>query len=437
MGKKLFIGTLCILSFVVAQSQEALSLEKAIGVALRHNLGIQVYQLQEEAFAKDIHAGKAGLLPKLDAVAGGNYTNSTADLEFAGGIPPLENAEAITFGYNAGLQLSYTLFDGLGSFRLYEKLKTQEDINSLQTKVNIESLLMQVIAGYHDVLRNQQQLAIYEGLVAISKERLVKAENNYEFGAVGKIEVLNAKVDYNNDLANQISQTETLSAAKRQFNFLLGRVAEMELLVDSIVVISNPSVIAGDSLKQSALVNNSALVLSQLNVNVAELDKKLSYSAFAPKIALSGSYGLNNTENTAGVLLKNNSLGFTGAVSLSWNLFNGNNNRKALEKSKLMIEASELKKQEAQLNVEKEYLNLYGALKTTFRLIELEEANIEAAQLNLQKSKELFYNGTLTNLAFRQAQLNLVMAESRLNNLKYQFKVQEYQLMRLADRLIL
>ena len=435
--KRILVLCICFVAVLGAKAQGVLTLEQAIGKAMESNLGIQVYQLQEEAFAKDVHAGKAGLLPKVDAVAGGNYSSSTADIQFAGGIPPLDNANATTFGYNAGVQLSFTLFDGLGSFRLYDKLKTQEDINSLQTKVNIESLLMQVISSYHDVLRNQEQVEILTAMLALSQERLTKAENNYEFGAVGKIEVLNAQVDFNNDQANLLTQQENLKAAKRQLNFLLGQSPSQELKVENEVLIVNPALEQADSIKQRVMKNNSALVLSQLNLDVAELDRKMAYSVYAPRIGLSGSYGLNYTENTASVLLKSNSLGFTGAVSLTWNLFNGNQNRKALEKSKLLIEANELKKQEAELNVEKEYLNLLGSLNASYQLIQLESSNIEAAELNLEKSKELYFNGTINNLAFRQAQVNLLMAQSRLNSLKYQFKLQEYQLKRLANRLIL
>ena len=107
-----------------------------------------------------------------------------------------------------------------------------------------------------------------------------------------------------------------------------------------------------------------------------------------------------------------------------------------MEKTKLLIELNETKKQEAQLSLEKEFLELYDVLQLNLQLIELEKESIAAARLNLERSKVLFYNGTLNNVQFRQAQVNLLMAENKVNNLLFQAKLQEFQVKRLCNELI-
>jgi outer membrane protein len=151
---------------------------------------------------------------------------------------------------------------------------------------------------------------------------------------------------------------------------------------------------------------------------------------------MNASYGLNYSENSASIMLKSSSLGFTGALSLSWNLFKGMSHKKELEKSKLLIEANEGKKKEAELALEREFLDLYERLQVNIELLKLEKQNIKTADLNLKRSKELYFNGTLNNVQFRQAQINLLIAQSKLNNLKYQAKLQEFQVLRLSDQLI-
>lgn len=432
MKKFLFVfGAMCIGLNVNAQE---LSLEEALKIALQNNHGIQVSKLQNEAAHKDIHPGKAGLLPSLDFVAGANYSDNTSDVTFAGNNPPLIGVEAVSSGYNAGVQLSYVLFDGLGTFRSYQKLKSQGEIADLQSKISIESTLLQLIANYFDVVRNEQLKNVYESMLAISKERLTKMESNFEYGAAAKIDVLNAKVDFNNDRSNLLTQLQNLKNAKRQLNYLLGRELTTDFKVQTSYQVNTP--LSADSLKSKVLSNNSSLVLSQLNLSAAEIDKKIATSRFAPKVSMNLSYGYNQSENNASIMLKSNSLGYTGALNLSWNLFNGLNNKKELEKTKLLIELNETKKQEAQLSLEKEFLELYDVLQLNLQLIELEKESIAAARLNLERSKVLFYNGTLNNVQFRQAQVNLLMAENKVNNLLFQAKLQEFQVKRLCNELI-
>lgn len=431
--KKIY-SSLALLFFGLGVNAQTLTLQDAIGISLQNNHGIQVRKLQNEATQKDVHVGKTGLLPKVDAVAGGNYSNNTSDVTFAGNIPSIIGANAILKGYNAAVQLSYTLFDGLGTFNSYQKLKNLGELSDIQSKISIESTLLQMIANYFDVVRNVQLTKVYEATLAISKERLAKANDNYAYGAAAKIDVLNAKVDYNSDFSNYTSQVQNLQNAKRQLNFLLGRELSTAIDVEEDYEIKVPAAV--DSLKGKVLENNSSILLSQLNVSAAEIDKKIISSRFTPKIAMNLSYGTNYSENSASIMLKSSSLGFTGALSLSWNLFNGFSDKKELEKAKLLIEASEEKKAEAELNLEKEFLELYDALQLNITLIQIEEESIEAASLNLERSKELYYNGTLNNLQFRQAQINLLIAENKLNNLKFQAKLQEFQLKRLTNELI-
>ena len=413
----------------------ALTLQVAMSMALEKNHQIQVSKLRSSATEKDLSMGNAGLLPSVDAVAGGNYSNNTSDVTFAGSIPALKGANAITKGYSAGLQVSYLLFDGLGTFNSYKKLKAAVEISEIQSKISIEGTMMQVVANYFEVVRNQDLLQVYKQTLALSKERLVRVKNNVKYGSAAKIELLNAQVDYNNDYSNFLGQKQNLKAAKRQLNYFLGQELTTDFVAQQSFEIK--PLFPKDSLRSLVLTNNSSIVLSQLNVSAAEIDKKLAGSQFAPKISMNASYGLNYSENNASIMLKSSSIGFTGALSLSWNLFKGMSHKKALEKSKILLEANEVLKRESALALEKEFLDVYDQLQLNLALVKLEKENILGAQQNLNRSKELYYNGTINNVQFRQAQINLLLAKSKLDNLMFQSKIQEYQVLRLSNRLLI
>lgn len=436
--KKTHLGILLYLLAMTIHAQPndpVISLGEAISIALDKNHDIKVAKLQNEAFQTSVHPGKTGLLPTIDAVANGNYSNSTSDVTFAGNIPPIEGANAITSGYQAQIQASYLLFDGLGTFNSYKKLKQQGEISDLQSKISIESTILQLIANYYEVVRNQELLTIYKAALQVSKQRLVRVEQNFSFGSAAKIEVLNAKVDFNTDQSNFQSQAQNLVNAKRQLNEFLGNDIEAEIRVENKLEIS--ALGSRDSMLQKALNNNTAILLTELNISAAEIDSKLAKSQFAPKVLMNASYGLNYSENNASIMLKSNSLGFTGALSISWNLFNGMNHKRELEKTKILIEANESKKTSARLNLKREFLTLYDGLQLNKSLMKLEQESISAAELNLVRTQELYNNGTLSNLQFRQAQINLLLAQSKFNNLKFKAKLQEFQLKRLCNELIL
>ena len=147
-------------------------------------------------------------------------------------------------------------------------------------------------------------------------------------------------------------------------------------------------------------------------------------------------YGYSGSASDVGVFKSASSIGYTGSISLTWNLFYGFKKQKALEKAKIYIEVNTSKQQQTILNIEKEVQNYYDALLQNAKLLNLENQNREVAQLNLERSSDLLNNGSITSIQFRQAQLNLLQIENRINNLTYAMKVLDYQLLRMTNELV-
>ena len=156
-----------------------------------------------------------------------------------------------------------------------------------------------------------------------------------------------------------------------------------------------------------------------------------------PVLATNIGYGYSQSESTPSVVISNSNIGFTGGLTMAWNLFDGKKKKMALQNAQIAIESNELYKQQALLTIDKELANYYGLYKNNLALLELETQNLEAAKLNLQRSKELFKQGQINNVQFRQAQLNVLNSETKLNNAKYSAKITEYQIKRLGGELII
>lgn len=434
MRKEISLLILALSVMVSAFGQE-LRLDEAIKIALANNHNILISTENNYATQKGIHIGAVGYLPSVDASGSASYSSSVSNQEFAtNAFPDVKDQEAASSNTSAKITASYMIFNGFGRARSYSKLKESGKFSDLQTKISIESTLLQVVNSYFDVVQKSAQEKLLENNVSISKDRLNRVETNYNYGNGGKINVLNAKVDFNNDSSSLINASLALKQAKHQLNFLLGRAIDSTFDVSSEIEI--PTLQGLDFYKERVKTNNSSIILSEVQLNMAAIDRKINQSNFMPVISSQINYGYSGAGNEVGIVQKSSSVGYTAAISLSWNLFDGLKRKKALEQAKILIDVNTTKKAQAILNVDMELQNYYHALQTNLSLITLEQENLRLAKLNLQKSKELFYNGTINNIQFRQAQLNLIQVQNKINNYKYMAKIYEYQLMRLTDDLV-
>ena len=429
--------TLILLGIVAASSVNAqvLKLEDAIALALSNNHNVIITKQQNEAKKQDIHPGAVGFLPTVDASAGGSYNASTTDQEFAtDAFPDIKNQEAAQSSQSAKVTASYMIFNGGGRVRSYAKLKSSGALSELQTKISLESTMIQVVNSYYEVVRVGNQLDLIKGSLEISRDRLNRVKTNNSYGNAAKIDVLNAQVDFNNDSSNLMHAELNLKKSKNELNFLLGRTIVTKF--DAEGELTLPVISEASDYINKAKENNTSIIMSNIQLGMAELDKKINKSGFMPTLSSSLDYGYQGSANDVGIVRQSGSVGTTAALSLKWNLFDGLKKQKALEKAKIMIEVNNTQQQQTLLNIEKEVQNYYDAIKVNIDLLSLEKSNLTVGKINLTRSKELFENGSINNVQFRQAQLNLIQIENKVNNYKYAIKVYEYQLLRMTNELV-
>lgn len=417
------------------ESEPSMTLEQVISIALENNHGIRVANLDNEINQKNVHIGNAGFLPKVDLTGQASISQNISDLEFASpAFPAVEGQEAGSTADQAQVQLSYLLFNGGARLRTWKKLKKSGELSDLQERMQVEGTLMSVVNAYFEVVRLEEAVAINQENVSISSDRFKRAKAKFDYGGSNKVELLNAEVDYNSDQAELLSNELNFEKAKHQMNYLMGR------SINSPVLLKNePSLPSLDSLsnyQDATNANNSNLLLAEVNLNLSEIDQKINRSNLLPVVSTNFSYGYQGSTSDVGVVKSSSSLGFTGAISLTWNLFDGLKRKKALEQAKLKIESSQVAKEQAALKVDLELNDYYQSLQSYLSLLDLEKANLELAQLSVERSKELYENGTISSVQFRQSQLNQLYLKNKVNNYRHMAIMMDFQLKRLKGELI-
>lgn len=415
-------------------AQEILTLEQAVEKTLNNNLNIKVFRNNIAVAENNTNMGNAGMLPNVTLNGGTNYSNNNTKLEFAGNIAPVEQNGAQSTSNNLSVNLNYTLFDGLAMFYNYDILKASKSQTEIQTRLNIENTLLQVIAGYYEMARLQNQMKIGKEALAISKERYRRAKTYNEFGGSSKIEFLSAEVDLNTDSSAFLNAELAWVNSRRNLNFLMGVENDLMYKVEEDVTLNKDLEI--ENLFDKAKQNNAGVMNAEYNILISEKQLKTTKSTLLPTIAANASYGYSGSNNEVGIVLSNQNTGFNAGLSLTYPLFRGGVQSTQRQNAQIQLENATLQKELAEKQLVRDLNNAFSTYQNAIRVVELNEQNLETAKLNFNRTKELYDLGKVTNTQFREAQLNFARTKSTLVNSSFQVKLAEADLIRISGSLL-
>lgn len=428
----------------LVQGQEKITKEQALEWALEENFGIQISRNSTEIFKNNSSVLNSGYLPTVSLSGGSNYTASDSEIAFpdqvdSSGLPIpnrlLEDQE--TQRFNAGVNLNYTLFDGLGRKYTYQRLKEQYALSEFQLRETIEFTILQLFEVYFNIAQLTESSRIFQTNLGISQERQKRAESVFIHGQGNKLAVLNAQVDVTNDSINLIQINQQLDNAKRDLNLLINKPMNKVYGVDLEVNFVDEMQI--EAWLETAEQNNVELLKQKSNSQINAYDIKISQSGYLPTLGLVGSYGWNLNKSPASAFFPgtNNTTYSAGiGASLSWNLFDGGRTLTRVKNAKLSFENQDLLAQEAKLKFERDLINALQNYKNAKEIFEIQKKQVETATYNFERSKAQYQLGSVTAIEFRQAQINLTNAQNQRTIARYQAKLAELQLIQLTGQLL-
>lgn len=430
MRKFLYIT---MLSSLAVSAQEKLTLQTAIETALKNNYTISITR-NEAAIAKnDRTLGNAGMLPNVTLNASGSFANNSTKQEYASGLE-VDRDGVKSNNLNTGVALNWTIFDGLRMFAAYNRLGEQSRQGELALKIQVEGTVASIMNAYYDVVRQQQQQKAITDAIGIFEERVKIAEAKLNIGSGNKVDVLQAKVDLNEQRSALLRQKTAINNTKAELNRLLSRDVNTEFAVeDSMVTAYRPRY---EELKTSVLRNNSANLFAQRNVAVSRYLLKEVGSQRWPRVGLVANYNFSRSENQAGFALFNQNLGFNAGFTASWTLFNGLNYNRQYKNAQLQLRNEEIRQLDTQRFVETGLLIAFRNFENALEILALEEQTYKLAKENVDIALERFRLASLTSIELKEAQQSLLNSETRLVTARYEAKVAETELMRLNGALV-
>ena len=432
--QRLFVSVLLFLSITI-NAQNNLTLENVLAITLKENIDIKIKTNELNQVENYEKVGVLGVLPRIKINGSSSVNNGKSSLEFAtDDFPSINDASSESTSINGNIEFSYNLFNGLGSIYTYQKLKKQSDLKSTELLIQIEQALIKTAKQYYDIAYLQEQNKIYSDLLDVSKERYERVKIQNQFGNASKLDLLSAEIDLNKDSVNLINSNYDLKVAKNQLNQTLNRELTLDFSVDNKVEI-NSNLVYSD-LNKEIQKNNNNILFQQYLIEVSKKDKKINSSSIFPQVNISAQYGYNNTESNTSLILDQTSLGLTGYINFTWDIFDGLARGKINQNKKIEIESNKLQLIAIEQEIQKEFNSTYQLYSNSINLIDIERRNQSTSEKFFERAKEQFYQGQLSRNDFRLAQIDLSMSKNRLNQILYTAKIAELNLYRLSGKIL-
>ena len=405
-----FLIILCTALAIQAQPAPVYTLKSCLEQGLLNNYSLRITRNEQQVSKNNAILANAGYLPTLDLSAGykGTLDNTETKLR-ATGETTKENG-VFDQTVDAGINLSWTIFDGFNITANYQKLKELERQGETNTRIAIEDLIANIAAEYYNYVQHTIRLKNFRYAVSLSKERLRIVEERYHIGNFSRLDYQQAKVDFNADSAQYMKQQELLHTSRIQLNELMASedVDSPFIVEDSLINVS--AKLNFDELWNATLQANAALLKAEQNNTLARLDYKKASSRAYPYIKMNGGY-----------------------VTVGFNLFDGTR-RRELRNARIAVQNARLEREQLEQALRADLSNLWQAYQNNLQMLKLERQNLVAAKENHEIAMERYMLGNLSGIEMREAQKSLLDAEERILSAEYDTKLCEISLLQISGR---
>ncbi len=429
---KLLLASWLISSIAFTQSTSKLTIEEAIKIAVEKNFDVEIERNAQEIGAINNNWGTAGLFPTVSATSTLGIASNNLEQRLTNGTTIKRNG-AILRNVNAGLAVSWRVFDGMRMFATKRRLEELQNIGELTFRSQVNTTVFNVIAAYYQIVQLNQQKKALLATIKFFEERKLIAESRFTIGTAPKTDFLQAEVDLNQQKGNLLAVENSIRIAKADFNNLLARKPETAFEVMDLIEPDADLTFA--ALVDKAQSDNYELLLAQSSLSVLVQQKREIISQRLPSVTLNGNFNLSQSRNDAGFTLFNRNLGPNGNIGIAVPIFQGGNIKRQEKVADISIKNQQVIIDRLKNQVNTNLLNAYSNFQNALNLVKLEKNTLALIEENNLIATERFRKLAITSLELRQVQIDYINGQTRYINSLYMAKLAEAEMKLLAGDL--
>jgi outer membrane protein TolC len=402
------------------QDSTVLNAQDAVRIALEKNLNIKIVQ-EDLTIAKINNTwGNAGRWPTITAFIQNTEAVTNLDQQLSNGTSIKRNGVTNNV-LNGNLTAQWRIYNGqrvVASKRRFEEL---EKIGQINVEAQMQQISFDVLVTYYNIVRLNQQVKAFSGIIALAEERLKIAQTRFEVGSAAKTDMLQSAIDLNSQQNSLVDIKRQIQNNKAILNTLLLRPANQELTVaDSVFTI--PVMSYEEEISKIDTQNLNLLRIQRERALLVE-DRRILNSQRLPIFSVNSVTNFNRNKSTAGLFLVNSSYGPNIGVSLAVPIYNSNIFKTQLRVNEVQQKQQAMQQELLKTQVQRDLLIAFQEYQTAIRIAEMEQKNVKNAEENNFIATERFKKLQGNTIELRQAQLSLIEAQDRYINAVFRSKI--------------
>jgi len=398
---------------LIGFSQDKLSLQDAINVALQNNFQLQISNLQTSQAKINNTWGQAGRYPmiSLSGTQGNNVSDQSQN--------PTSFIQAllISNSVQGGMDLNWTLFNGFSVKANKERLGQLEEQSLGNAAIVVENTLQAVILAYYNVQLQKDKLGLLSEVLELSKDKYHYNKLKSDLGTAVSTDVLQFQNQVLIDSSNVMVQEIALGNARRNLNIIIGVQSETSYdLLDDLFE-NFPEYDLSD-LKQKMESSNQNLKNQYINSEIFRQDVKLAKASMYPVVSFNtgalmnnSSYRISDFPSQSGT-----NINYYGNFSLSFTLFNGGKVKRAIQNADIQTKINELQVGELKQTLNRDLIQAHELYEMRKKIYALNQESVNVAKKNLIVAKEKYDMGVMNSFNFRD--VNMVYLNTGMSTLE-------------------
>ncbi len=421
--KKIKILKFCLLLASISFAQDKIwTLEQCVDHALENNIIILQAENSLLSSEQDIISAKGNFLPSINSNLSGGA--SLGNIE----VFPGEFRDREFYSTSVGIGFSQSVFNGFRNINLLNQSKLSLERNQFELEKFKDDISLNVANTYLNVLFNKENLELAKLQVEFSEFQVNQVKILVEAGSEPNSTLIETQATYSRDIQN-------LTIAENNHDLALLTLAQLlqlpyENFDVEVIEIDTPSanLMYNDiaPILNYALQNRNEIKVAERDIELAKLGTKISKSAYLPNVSMG--YGFNASANFSNLTVDDELLdqlnvnkGHSINMNISIPIFNRNQTKAQVKKSKIQEETTNLALEQAKINLESTIQRAFTDARAALKSYEAAQLSLQSQEVAFQNSQERFIIGALNSFDLEQSRLRLINARSSLINAKYDF----------------
>jgi outer membrane protein TolC len=426
----------CLLMIAVSEvkgQDSVFSAREAVDLALQQNLGIQIAMSEVDIARVNNNWGNAGKWPTVTAGLGNTEALTNLNQQLSNGSEIKRNGVTNNI-IAANLSANWRIYNGMRIRATKDRFEELEKMSELQLKQEINTLTLEVLQAYFNLVRLNMQARATKAIIDLSLEREKIAETRFNVGSAGKTDLLQASIDLNSQQVNLANLHQQIRVGKSNLNTLMRRNPDDRLVITD-TTFSIPS-LSIDTYREKAMSQNLQLLMAQRERAVLLEDKKIINAQRLPVLSMSTVTSFNRNKATGGFFLTNQTYGPNIGLNLSIPIFNGNITRTQLKTQEIRLRQQNLQTEELKTLIRRDLQIAFDEYKNALEVSVVEQKNVSLARENNFISTERFKKLQSNSIELRQAQLSLIEAQDRYITAAFRAKLASVNLQWLSGEIV-